>query len=162
MTTAPTDVDYAEHLDGRLGGWVAAMALRVTKATGSEVVAEWTVEDKHCQAYGIVHGGVHAGMIETVCSIGAAMFSLPEGRSIVGLENSTTFLRAVRVGAHLVVRATPLVRGRKSQVWEASITGDDGKLVSSGRVRLLCLEPESLLAGKEVSPKGDKVPGLPG
>lgn len=143
-------VDLAEAMRGRHGGWVNAMGLTITKATGEEVVGHWTVTDIHCQAYGIVHGGVHAGVIETVCSVGAAVFSLPEGRNIVGLENSTTFLRAVRVGAALTVRATPLIRGRRSQVWEATISGADGKPVASGRVRLLCLEAEVELAGTAV------------
>lgn len=144
-------VDLAPAMQGRLGGWVEAMGLVMTKATAEEVIAEWTVEEKHCQGYGIVHGGVHAGVIETVCSVGAAVFSMPEGRSIVGLENTTSFLRAVRAGAKLTVRATPLIRGRRSQVWEATITGSDGKAVATGRVRLLCLEPEVPLAGEKVA-----------
>lgn len=146
-----TPIDLAPAMEGRLGGWVDAMSLKVTKATSEEVRAEWTVEEKHCQGYGIVHGGVHAGVIETVCSVGAAVFALPEGRSIVGLENTTSFLRAVRAGAKLSVIATPLLRGRRSQVWEATITQEDGKAVASGRVRLLCLEPEAPLAGEKVT-----------
>lgn len=144
-------IDLAAAMQGRLGGWVEAMSLTVTKATSDEVRAEWTVEEKHCQGYGIVHGGVHAGVIETVCSVGAAVFSLPEGRSIVGLENTTSFLRAVRAGAKLAVVATPILRGRRSQVWEATITQPDGKAVATGRVRLLCLEPEAPLAGEKVA-----------
>jgi 1,4-dihydroxy-2-naphthoyl-CoA hydrolase len=147
-------IDLAPAMQGRHGGWVTAMGLTITKATPDEVVAHWTVADIHCQAYGIVHGGVHAGVIETVCSVGAAVFSLAEGRNIVGLENSTTFLRAVRVGAELTVRATPLIRGRRSQVWEATIRGMDEKPVASGRVRLLCLEPETELAGSTVTAPG--------
>jgi uncharacterized protein (TIGR00369 family) len=150
----PEPADFAAEMQKHKGGWVHAMGLVITRATADEVIAEWTVDDHHCQAYGIVHGGVHAGVVETVCSVGAAVFAMPDRRSVVGLENSTTFLRAVRKGAKLVARATPLIRGRRSQVWEATITGEDGKAVASGRVRLLCLEPETPLAGETVNVAG--------
>ena len=50
------------------------------------------------------------------------------------LENSTTFLRAVREGT-LHGRATPLTRGRRTQVWEVTIEGDDGRVAAQGNSR---------------------------
>lgn len=73
----------------------------------------------HLQAYGIVHGGVYAGIIESLASVGAAIHALAEGKSVVGLENHTSFLRAVRSGTLHGV-AKPLTRGRRSPVWECS------------------------------------------
>jgi len=57
----------------------------------------------------------------------------------------------VREGTLHVV-ATPVTRGRRTQVWQATITNDDGKICATGRVRLLCLEANSDLAGKPVAP----------
>src|SRR3954469_4125579 len=79
-------------------GWVSAMGLKLVRATKDEVTAEMEIGPQHRQAYGIVHGGVHAGIIETLASVGAALNALPEGKSVVGLENHTSFLRAVRSG----------------------------------------------------------------
>ena len=139
--------DFAEILNGAMrDGWMGAMGVKVVSATRDEVVAELEVGPVHLQAYGIVHGGLHAGLIESIASIGAALDALPHGRSVVGLENHTSFLRAVRTGKLRAV-AKPLTRGRRSQVWEGSVYDDQGKLAASGRVRLLCLEPESELAG---------------
>ena len=60
---------------------------------------------------------------------------------MVGLENSTSFIRAVRSGRlHAVAR--PVTRGRTTQVWEAWIRDEEEKLVAQGRVRLLCLSDE--------------------
>jgi 1,4-dihydroxy-2-naphthoyl-CoA hydrolase len=131
--------DAAAMLNETLQGWVRAMGLSFVHATDEEVVAEWDVAPHHLQAYGIVHGGVHAGMIETVASVGAALHAMPAGRGVVGLENNTTFLRAVR-GGRLRVTARPLHRGRTTHVWEATVTDEKGGAVASGRVRLLCLE----------------------
>ncbi len=144
--------DFADMLNDRLGGWNQAMGLRFTSASPDEVIAEFVVEEHHRQPYGIVHGGVYAGVIETLCSTGAALFAGRNGQSVVGLENSTSFLRAVREG-RLRVRATPLQRGRRAQVWEASIHDDADRLVATGRVRLLCLEAGAVVAGESVEVK---------
>ncbi|HEX9102624.1 MAG TPA: PaaI family thioesterase [Polyangia bacterium] len=126
------------------GGWVKAMGIVVTRASVDEVECEWTVEDKHYQGYGIVHGGVHAGVIETLASIGAALVAMPREQRVVGLENNTSFIRAVRTGK-LRGTARPVTRGRTTQVWEAWIRDEEGKLVASGRVRLLCVAADTPL-----------------
>jgi uncharacterized protein (TIGR00369 family) len=126
------------------------MGLRFVRATRDEVVAELTIGENHSQPYGIVHGGVHAGIIETVCSVGAAIDAQANGRTAVGLENSTTFLRAARSGV-LRVTARPLSRGRRTQVWEATVVDENARPLAMGRVRLLCLEPDSELAGRKVA-----------
>jgi uncharacterized protein (TIGR00369 family) len=93
---------------------------------------------RHHQPYGIVHGGVHCGVIETLASIGAALVALPRGQHVVGLENNTSFIRAVRNGK-LRGTARPVTRGRTTQIWEGWIRNDAGELVAQGHVRLLCV-----------------------
>jgi uncharacterized protein (TIGR00369 family) len=136
--------DFAAVVNAMPGGWVKAMGIVVTRATADEDACEWTVEDNHHQAYGIVHGGVHAGVIETLASIGAALVAMPRKQRVVGLENNTSFIRAVRSG---ILRATarPVTRGRTTQVWEAWIRDEEDKLVAQGRVRLLCVAEETSL-----------------
>jgi uncharacterized protein (TIGR00369 family) len=125
------------------------MGLRFSKVSADECVGELAVVAHHLQPYGIVHGGVHAGVIEAACSTGAAVVALARGQSVVGLENSTSFIRAVR-GGTLHVTAKPVTRGRRTQVWEAVVTDEHGKTCATGRVRLLCLEPGSDLAGQRM------------
>jgi uncharacterized protein (TIGR00369 family) len=127
----------------RLPGWVREMGIRILTASPDEVTCEWEVEEKHLQGYGIVHGGVHCGVIETLASIGAALVALPRGQQVVGLENSTSFIRAVRSGV-LRGAARPVTRGRTTQVWEADVRDPEGRLVAQGRVRLLCVTPDVL------------------
>jgi uncharacterized protein (TIGR00369 family) len=95
-----------------------------------------------------VHGGVYSGFVETVASLGAGLSAGARGQTAVGLENHTSFLRAVRTGT-LRATARPLTRGRRTQVWEASIVDDEGRVAATGRVRLLCIEPDAELAGKK-------------
>lgn len=120
-------------------GWVKETGIVILTATPDEVTCALEVGEKHHQGYGIVHGGVHAGVIETLASIGAALVAMPRGQRVVGLENTTSFIRAVRSGK-LLGTARPVTRGRTTQVWEAWIRDPEGNLVAQGRVRLLCLD----------------------
>jgi uncharacterized protein (TIGR00369 family) len=142
--------DWVAALNANPGGFNRAIGLRFVSATTDEVVAELDVGEQHHQPYGIVHGGVLSGVIETLCSVGAAMNAEPQGRSVVGLENHSSFIRAVRSG-RLRATATPLTRGRRSQLWEGTVRDEEGRTIASGRVRLLCLEPEVELAGEKVT-----------
>jgi 1,4-dihydroxy-2-naphthoyl-CoA hydrolase len=135
-----------------LGGWNAAMGLRFLRVTFDEVVAELRIAPHHLQPYGVVHGGVYSGIIETTCSVGAAFNAMKRGRSAVGLENHTSFLKATREGL-LRVTARPLVKGSRTQVWEATVTDAAGNAVASGRVRMLALEGDAALAGEKVDVK---------
>src|SRR5579872_6301986 len=119
--------DPAEYLNKPLDGWCRAMDVRIVRLAADEVVAELTVGPQHLQPHGIVHGGLYTGVIETVASMGASVDAMSRGQVAVGLENHTSFLRAVREGT-LTARALSLVRGRRTQVWEASVTTADGKV----------------------------------
>ena len=143
--------DFTKRLQEMPEGWLHAMGITITHATQDEVRAEMTVGPEHLQGYGIVHGGVHCGLIESLASIGAALYALPRGQSVVGLENNTSFIRAVRAGAKLHAVSTPITRGKRTQVWEARVLDDEEKLVATGRVRLLCLEQDQEIAGEQVT-----------
>jgi 1,4-dihydroxy-2-naphthoyl-CoA hydrolase len=134
-----TEPDLAATLNANLGGWNNAMGLHFTSVTAELCIGEFVVGPQHLQPYGIVHGGVHCGIIEAACSTGAAVVAMARGQSVVGLENATSFISAVR-GGTLRVTATPVTRGRRTQVWQAVITDEAGKTCATGRVRLMCLD----------------------
>ena len=142
--------DFATQLNAIPEGWVQAMGMTITHATKDEVRAELTIGRQHLQGYGIVHGGVHCGIVETLSSMGAYLFARERGQHVVGLENSTSFVRAVREGSRLHAVATPITRGRQTQVWQAQVLDDQDRLVATGRVRLLCITEDQALAGEQV------------
>lgn len=121
------------------GPFVEHLGLRFTEVTGERVVGTWTAREALHQPYGIVHGGVHCSVVETLASVGAATW-LGERGQVVGVNNSTDFFRAVREGAMTSV-ATPVHQGRSQQVWVVETRLDEGdKLVSRGQVRLQHLD----------------------
>ena len=151
MPDAPED--FAAVLDTVTDGWKSAMGVRFVRATVDEVVAELEVGPVHLQPLGIVHGGVYAGLVEAVASIGAALHTMSRGQYAVGLENHTSFLRAVRAGTLRAI-ARPVATGRRTHVWQADVVDPEGRVVASGRVRLLVLERGASLAGEGAELKG--------
>ena len=142
--------DAAATLNAHRAGFDVAMGFRYVRASADEIVMEYEIGPEHRQPYGIVHGGVHCAIVESACSTGAGLAALARGQSVVGVENHTSFIHAVREGI-ITVRAVPLTRGRRTHVWEATSRDAGGRVIATGRVRLLCLEPGSDLAGETVS-----------
>jgi uncharacterized protein (TIGR00369 family) len=115
-----------------------------------EVAATVLIQPSLHQPYGIVHGGVYASIAETLASVGAAIHALACGQTVVGVENSTSFLRAVRSGS-LHGRAWPQHRGQRTQMWNVEIGDDEGRVAASARVRVLNLEGGATIAGETVT-----------
>lgn len=136
-------------LNAARGGFERTLGLTFTRITDDEVECEVPVGPQLHQPYGLVHGGVYSAIIETAASVGAAVYAMKRQQTTVGLENTTSFVRAVRTGK-LVGIARHVHRGRQTQVWEVEVRGEDGKLAATGRVRLLCLEAGAAVAGETV------------
>ncbi|MET8795102.1 PaaI family thioesterase [Nocardia sp. NPDC004568] len=116
------------------GTFADLMGLRVTELGPDRVRGEWTVTPQLHQPAGIQNGGVLCTVVETLASTGGAAWYGERG-VVVGVNNNTDFLRAVRDGK-LTAEATPLHRGGMQQLWQVVITDEDGRLVARGQVRL--------------------------
>jgi 1,4-dihydroxy-2-naphthoyl-CoA hydrolase len=116
------------------GNYIDWLGLELLETTGDRVVGTLELRPDHHQPYGIVHGGVHSSIVETVASAGAAEWFGERGE-VVGVNNSTDFLRAVRAG-RLSVVGTPVHRGQLQQLWLVEIRDGDERLVARGQVRL--------------------------
>ena len=126
--------------ENKLGGpFTEYLGVELQEVTGDRVVATWTAGEHLHQPYGIVHGGAHCGVVETLASIAASVW-LGDRGTVVGVNNSTDFYRAVRDGA-MTSTALPVHRGRSQQVWVVETVDAEGRLVSRGQVRLQNQEP---------------------
>jgi len=115
-------------------GLVKLLGLRFEEASAERVVLTCAVTPDLHQPFGLVHGGVHAALAETAASVGGARWFGDQGK-VVGVSNHTDFLRAVTDG-RLRAEATPLARGRTTQLWQVVITDEAGRLVAHAKVRL--------------------------
>ena len=130
MTTpAPPDDDSELQR-----GFLKLVGLRIEQASGDRVVLTCPVTPDLHQPFGLVHGGVYATLAETAASVGGSLWFGDQGK-VVGVSNHTDFLRAVRHG-ELRAEATPLSRGRTTQLWQVEITDEQGRLIAHAKVRL--------------------------
>jgi uncharacterized protein (TIGR00369 family) len=126
--------------DGGISGpFVEHLGLELDEVTGDRVTAHWTAAEHLHQPYGIVHGGVHCSVVETLASVAGAVWMGERGK-VVGVNNNTDFFRAVSEGPLSSV-ATPLHRGRSQQLWVVETRDADDRLVARGQVRLQNLYP---------------------
>ena len=124
------------------GEFVSYIGLEFVELTGDRVLATWAAGPHLHQPHGIVHGGAHCSVVETLASMGATVWLGEKGR-VVGVNNNTDFYRAISEGG-FTSTATPLHRGRSQQVWLVETVIDaTGKLASRGQVRLQNLYPDA-------------------
>jgi 1,4-dihydroxy-2-naphthoyl-CoA hydrolase len=120
------------------GGLIGLLGLRLDEVTPDRVAMSWTVTPDQHQPFGLLHGGVHCAVVESVASV-AGMAWYGDRGQVVGVSNQTDFFRAVREGELFAV-GTPVHRGRSQQVWQVEIRDDQERLVARGQVRLQNLE----------------------
>jgi uncharacterized protein (TIGR00369 family) len=101
-----------------------------TSAEKDRVVARMLVRPDLCTLNHIAHGGA---IIAFADSVGAAatVINLPEdAKGTTTLESKTNFISGAKEGTHVVAIATPVHRGRRTQVWQTRLETEDGKLVA--------------------------------
>ena len=128
------DPGFLDDPTALAGPFVEYLGLELTEVTGDRVAATWKAQPRLHQPYGIVHGGVYCSVVETLASVGAAVW-LGERGKVVGVNNNTDFFRAVSEGLLSSV-ARPLHRGRSQQVWLVETEDEQGRMVARGQVRL--------------------------
>ena len=122
-------MDMAARLQQELPPLPRWMGITVTVAEPERVVCELTVREEHCTSGDIMHGGAIMAFADTVGALGTIV-NLREGQGTTTLESKTNFFAGTPVGSRLIVEATPLHRGRRTQVWETRITNAQGRLVA--------------------------------
>ena len=117
-----------ESLDGLLG----FERLEV----GEELArAQFAVETKHKQIFGLVHGGTYAALAEGLASEATAQAVGRDGMVAQGMSNNLNFLRPVFEGA-VHAEARRRHRGRTTWVWDVDLTDDAGRLCCTARVTI--------------------------
>ncbi|HHX84993.1 MAG TPA: PaaI family thioesterase [Actinomycetales bacterium] len=120
-------------------GFGNVVGIEYVEVGPDRVVVTVPVEPHLHQPHGIVHGGVHCAIVEEVASVAGSVWLGGDGK-VVGVNNSTDFLRAVTEGT-LTATGTPVHRGRTQQLWRVEITDASGRTAAVGQVRLANLEP---------------------
>jgi 1,4-dihydroxy-2-naphthoyl-CoA hydrolase len=101
-----------------------------TEAERDRVVARMLVRPDLCTLNQTIHGGAVMALADSV-GAAATLINLPEdAKGTTTIESKTNFIGAAKEGATVIATATPVHRGRRTQVWQTRLETDEGKLVA--------------------------------
>ena len=122
-----------EMLPGLLG-------LEIVRVEPRLAEARVTVERRHLAPNGYLHAGTVVSLADTACGYGCAA-TLPEGaRGFTTVELKANFVSTALEGT-VECRAECRHAGRTTQVWDAVVTGADGRTIALFRCTQLVLYP---------------------
>ena len=102
------------------------------------IIAKMPVTSKVLQPDGVLHGGATAALAESVGSA-ASYFSIDKDKQIVrGMVISCNHLKGVTEG-FVYGKATPIHKGRTTQLWEIKVTDDNDNLISHCKLSTMIL-----------------------
>ncbi|QAY72885.1 hotdog fold thioesterase [Agromyces protaetiae] len=134
------DVEYAASRNTETA--VRALGIEITGSTDDSLFGRMPVDGRTRQPGGVLHGGASVVLAETLASWGASFTVDPEKFYCVGMEINANHVRPVADG-WVTGTATPLSRGRTTQVWDIRITDDQGRLVCVSRCTMAILAKPS-------------------
>jgi 1,4-dihydroxy-2-naphthoyl-CoA hydrolase len=100
------------------------------EADKDRVVARMLVRPDLCTISHTIHGGAVMAFADSV-GAAATLINLPEdAKGTTTIESKTNFIGSAREGTTVVATATPVHRGRRTQVWQTRLETEEGKLVA--------------------------------
>lgn len=90
------------------------------------VTATLDVRPELCTMMGTLQGGAIMAIADILGAV-ATFHNLPEGAGTTTIESKTNFLAAIPVGQKARAECLPIHRGRTTQVWQTTISREDGK-----------------------------------
>ncbi|TAI65188.1 PaaI family thioesterase [Bradyrhizobium sp. Leo170] len=101
-----------------------------TEADKDRVVAKMLVRPDLCTLYHTIHGGAVMALADSV-GAAATVINLPEdAEGTTTIESKTNFIGGAKEGTTVIAVATPVHRGRRTQVWQTRLETEDGKLIA--------------------------------
>jgi 1,4-dihydroxy-2-naphthoyl-CoA hydrolase len=119
-----------EKIQGMKMPFAELKGVKFTEADKDRVVAKMVVRPDLCTLHHTIHGGAIMALADSV-GAAATVINLPEdAKGTTTLESKTNFIGGAKEGSTLIATATPVHRGRRTQVWQTRLETEDGKLVA--------------------------------
>lgn len=103
--------------------------LRIVSAAPDLLEADFIVTHEMSNRNGVLHGGAISAICDNMGG-SATFMTLASGTSTTTIEAKTNFFRTVAIGETATVRTVPLHRGRRTAVWQTTISRADGKVAA--------------------------------
>jgi len=100
------------------------------EADKDRVMAKMLVRPDLCTLNHSIHGGAVMAFADSV-GAAATLINLPEdAKGTTTIESKTNFIGGAKEGTTVIATATPIHRGRRTQVWQTRVETEEGKLVA--------------------------------
>jgi len=137
-------MSLAAQMQERLKGILPELlGIQLVEVTEDKVVAKLTVRPDLCTTGAILHGGAIMAFADTLGAIGTVV-NLPQGAGTATIESKTNFIGGAAKGSVVTGEATPVHKGKTTQVWQTRITNVDGKLVALVTQTQIVLPPKKI------------------
>ena len=105
-----------------LPGLPGLLGIRLTEASADRAEATLTVGPEHLAPTGYLHAATVVALADTTCGYGC-LAALPAGKvGFTTIELKSNHLATAPPGQQIRAVATPVHRGRTTQVWDAVVT----------------------------------------
>jgi 1,4-dihydroxy-2-naphthoyl-CoA hydrolase len=122
-------MSLAAQIQARIGDlFPGLLGVEMTEVTQDRVRATLRVRPELCTSGSILHGGAIMAFADTLGAIGTVV-NMPEGARTATIESKTNFIGGAPVDTIVHGEATPIHRGKTTQVWQTRVTSAEGKLL---------------------------------
>ena len=118
------------------------MSMRLLEVALDRAVLELNTGKCHLQAYGIVHGGVLATLIDTA-TFWSVYMRLPEGAGLVNIDLKLNYLKPVENGL-LIAEGRAIRSGNSISYAETKVLNEKRELIAHGTSTLMTLPGKGL------------------
>jgi uncharacterized protein (TIGR00369 family) len=145
--------DYLYAVRGLINNcpYFRLLSMNVLELSPGHALLEAGVEEKHLQAFGFVHGGALASIIDTA-AFWSAFCDLDENTGITTVDLKLNYLAPVKEGK-LIARGKLIKLGKTLGLGEAEIFNGDGKLIAQGTSTLIVLPGFGFAGAPKLPPK---------
>jgi 1,4-dihydroxy-2-naphthoyl-CoA hydrolase len=124
------DQTIADKMQGFRLPFADLLGITMDVIEPDRIVARMRVREDLCTLGDTLHGGAVMALADTAGAV-ATFINLPEGaKGTTTLESKTNFVAAAPANMVVTATATPVHRGRRTQVWQTRVETPEGKLIA--------------------------------
>ena len=121
--------------DNKNDDMVKYLGIEFTEVGDDFIAGKMPVDHRTRQPFGILHGGAHVVLAETLGSVAANLVLEPNSGHAVGLDINSNHIKSVREG-YVYGVARPIHIGGTTQVWEIKISDEKQQLLNISRLTM--------------------------
>jgi 1,4-dihydroxy-2-naphthoyl-CoA hydrolase len=106
------------------------LGIEFLSVEANALAARMVIRPEFCTIGDIAHGGAIMSFADTLGAAAAFINLPPEAKGTATLESKTNFLSSAPAGSTVIGRTTLIHRGRRTQVWQTLIAGENEKAIA--------------------------------